>query len=133
MLILAAGLAYLLYSGYMTYRHEMRQEREKKRIEKLVKKHNIRVTDTEIYYYANQVARRNGYAPMNMRSLKNKNPNWIFPGNVFTLLDGQEIVVEEGDTLWRIAEQKLMKRHIQFYSAMEKVRESIDNNGNPYE
>ncbi len=131
LLILAAGLAYLLYTSYVNYRHEMRQEREKKRVENLIKKHDIRVTDTEIYYYANQVARKNGYAPMNMRSLKTRNPNWIFPGNVFTLLDGQEIVVEEGDTLWGIASQKLMKRHIQFYTVMDKLKEAIHDNGDP--
>ena len=132
-LLIAAGLVFLLYTTYNEYKKEMRQQREQKRVEKLVKQHNIRVSDTEIYHYANRVARRNGYAPMNMRSLKNKNPNWIFPGNVFTLLDGQKVHVQPGDTLWGIAEEKLMEKHIQFYTVMEKLKDSIDDNGNPKE
>ncbi|MFW5769914.1 MAG: hypothetical protein ACOCX9_00615 [Spirochaetota bacterium] len=133
LLLITTGLVFLLYTTYNEYKKEMHQQREQKRVEKLIKEHDIRVSDTEIYHYANKVALRNGYAPMNMRSLKNKNPNWIFPGNAFTLLDGQEVHVQPGDTLWGIAEEKLMEKHIQFYTLMEKLKDSIDHNGNTEE
>ena len=106
-----------------------RAEEERKRIEKeknekneLISKYNIHVSDRDIYNYANQVARKNGYREITFKALKEKNPNWIFPGNVFYLMDGEKVVVKWGDTLWDISHKKLMEINIEFYKLIEKIK-----------
>jgi hypothetical protein len=100
-----------------------RKEAEKEKNEKteLIKKYNIRVSDQDIYVYANKVARKNGYREIEYKDLKDKNPNWIFPGNVFYLMDGQKITVVWGDTLWDISDKKLMEAQMQLYKLLEKL------------
>jgi len=120
-----------LYHDYRAREEKMAVERkveaEKNRVETIKKTYNVHVSDYDVFLYANQVALKNGYAPIELKNLKKKNPNWIFPGNVFILMDGERITVVEGNTLWGISEKKLMQRHIDFYSLIEEVKDMSAN------
>ncbi len=94
---------------------------------RIIDKFAITVTDTDIYEYANQVARKNGYSPISMTDLKRMNPNWIYPSNVFILLDGEKIVVQKGDTLWDLAHSKLLRLNIEFFRVLERLEKSPEN------
>ncbi len=130
-----AGLAALgYYIGAPIY-HEHRKaameekrahrEAEEKRIrEELIKKYDIRVSDHDIFVYVNQVALKNGYAPIPYASMKNRNPNWIYPGNVFVMLDGERMVVKEGDTLWKMSYTRLQDRGIAFHRTLEEIEKN---------
>ena len=89
---------------------------------KLINRYQIHITDRDIYAYANRVARKNGYKRISFSALREKNPNWIFPGNVFRMLDEEKITVRKGDTLWELSHDKLMDISINLYSIIEKIR-----------
>lgn len=124
---------------YTAYREKAKIEREKqkkaesekilaekektKKIE-LIEKYNIRVSDRDIYIYANKVAKKNGYREIEYKDLKGKNPNWIFPGNIFYLMDEEKILVKKGDTLWDISDKKLMAIQVEFYKLIDSIEET---------
>lgn len=100
----------------------LKKEEEKKEISDLIMTYNIHVSDRDIYEYANKVAGKNGYRSIEFKALKEKNPNWIYPGNIFYMLDGQKIVVKKGDTLWQHSYDKLMAQYIEFYRIIKKLK-----------
>lgn len=106
----------------------IRIEKEKNEKQELVEKYGIRVSDHDIYLYANKVARKNGYREIEYKDLKEKNPNWIFPGNVFYLMDQEKVTVKSGDTLWDISDKKLMQINIEFYKLADKIEKAKDKN-----
>ncbi len=87
--------------------------------------HNVRITDYDIFRYANDVAVRNGYSSLTLSGLKEKNPHWIYPSNVFIMLDGEKVVVQKGDTLWDLAHAKLEKMNAEFYKITDQL-EKVD-------
>ncbi|MCP4131613.1 MAG: hypothetical protein GY754_11595, partial [bacterium] len=130
-LIILFGVYYwgsIFYLQYKTREQEelarKKIEAEKHRIENLVKNYKIHVSEYDIYIYANKVARKNGFAPLELKYLRKKNPNWIYPGNILYLKDGEKIKVKKGNTLWGLSEKKLMKGHLRFYSLIDKIKES---------
>ncbi|MGV7929257.1 MAG: hypothetical protein AB2L13_10180 [Spirochaetota bacterium] len=134
-LLALAGLAAIAYRFGAPVYHERRQaaieeerarrDAEEKRVrEELIKKYDISVSDHDIFVYVNQVAQKNGYAPIPYASMKNRNPNWIYPGNVFVMLDGERMVVKEGDTLWKMSYTRLQDRGIAFHRILEEIEES---------
>jgi hypothetical protein len=90
----------------------------------LMKKYNIRVKVSEILRYANSVAVKNNYHKISLTALKKKNPDWIYPGNIFLMLDGTRINVKRGDTLWKLSEDKIIETIIVFNRIMEKIKQS---------
>ncbi len=84
------------------------------RYRKLAKEMNIRIRDNDILHYANAVALKNGYHRIASTRLKDRNPDWIYPENVFMMLDGQRVVVSHGDTLWNLSRNKLIESAIRF-------------------
>jgi hypothetical protein len=124
---LAVSLA-IIKTNVDTRRVERERERaavEKRVRRELINKYEITVTATDIFRYANEVALANGYHPIAMEGIKDKNPNWIYPGNVFTLNGGEKVVVKQGDTLWEIAHERLIDRNIAFYRVIERIKEKI--------
>lgn len=121
-----AILYFLAQRGINYYREYQLQEKtlleEKKRTD-LIKQYNIRVTNNEIFNYANKVAKRNGYRGITSSRIREKNPHWIYPGNKFTMLDGETVIVSEGDTLWGLSYKKVMKLHLEFYERVNRIRE----------
>lgn len=102
----------------------MKEEMKRQKVEydALKKKYDIKVTETEIFQYASRIARENGYSPLTMPGIREKNPHWIFPGNVFVMHDGEKINVKEGDTLWDISRTKLERVNLTFYSLVDAIR-----------
>ena len=77
-------------------------------------KNKYKISYSDIFRYANSVAIKNGYAPIELEKLKDKNPHWIFPENIFILLDNKKIIVLKGDTLWGISKNKLIEMNYNF-------------------
>ncbi len=140
LIILIAALLSLLsmkgFNYYMEYRESIKAEKdrleketaqriqaekEKTERQELIEKYQIRVSDHDIYIYANKVAKKNGYREIDYKDLKEKNPNWIFPGNIFYLMDNEKILVKKGDTLWDISDKKLMAIQVEFYKLVDKI------------
>lgn len=94
------------------------QERE------LLLKHKVKITESDIYNYSNEVAVKNGYSKLSYAGLKNKNPHWIFPTNVFIMHDGEKIIVQKGDTLWDLARAKLEKMNADFYKIIDEIEKT---------
>jgi len=59
-----------------------------------------------------------------MSGLKDKNPHWIYPSNVFIMLDGEKVVVQKGDTLWDLAHAKLEKMNAEFYKVTDQLEKT---------
>ncbi|MCP4134373.1 MAG: hypothetical protein GY754_25590 [bacterium] len=93
----------------------------------IIDKYKISVNNFDIYTYANKVAVKNGYNSLSYPKLKHKNPNWIYPENIFIMLDGEKIFVKERDTLWRLARIKLTRMGIHFYELTEKIEKADDS------
>ncbi len=95
---------------------------DKKKIQEMNLGRNITINDNVIYEYANAVALKNGYKPIARYENRVKNPDWIYPGNVFVMLDGQKVIVRDGDTLWDLAKYKLIQMKIEFDALTEQAR-----------
>lgn len=81
---------------------------------------NIKVKDRDIYRYANEVAVKNGYYRIAETKLRERNPDWIYPENVFIMLDFQPVVVSKGDTLWNLSKNKLIESTIKINDLMKQ-------------
>jgi hypothetical protein len=97
---------------------------EKETLPLLQKKFKIRVKVSDILRYANSVAVKNNYNKISLSALREKNPDWIYPGNVFLMLDGTRIKVKRGDTLWKLSEEKIIESIIVFNRIIEKIDQS---------
>jgi hypothetical protein len=91
------------------------------RYRKMAKEMNLKVRDHDILEYANRVALKNGYHKISATRIKELNPDWIYPENVFTMLDGQRVVVSPGDTLWNLSRNKLIESSIRFNEIMKQL------------
>ncbi len=128
-LVSIAAVAALLYGSFYVftaYQEKRERERQARYIEYLTKKYTIHISDRDIFFYANDVAVKNGYSRIDIQSLKEKNPHWIYPGNRFILLDGEIVVIKPGDTLWGISEKKLLALSIAFYTLIDELEKKID-------
>ncbi|MBN2159697.1 MAG: hypothetical protein JW807_09900 [Spirochaetes bacterium] len=85
------------------------------------KQMNIRIRDHDILEYANKVAVKNGYYKIAETTLKERNPDWIYPHNIFVMLDGQRVVVSRGDTLWNLSKNKLIESSLAFDDLMKRI------------
>ncbi len=90
----------------------------------LLVKYKVKISDFDIYNYSNDVAVKNGYSKISYTGLKEKNPHWIFPGNVFIMHDGEKVVVQKGDTLWDLCHAKLEKMNADFYNIVDKIEKT---------
>ena len=64
---------------------------------------NIEWSLVEILFITNWIGYNNGYALVGEEAVLERNPDWIYPGNVFTLPDESRHTVVEGDAIWLIA------------------------------
>ncbi len=90
----------------------------------LLLKHKVKINESDIYRYCNDVAVKNGYSKISLEGLKDKNPHWIFPDNVFIMHDGEKVVVQKGDTLWDLAHAKLEKMNADFYKIIDEIEKT---------
>ncbi len=90
----------------------------------LLLKHKVKISESDIYKYSNDVAVKNGYEKISYDGLKDKNPHWIFPDNVFIMLDGEKVTVQKGDTLWDLCRAKLEKMNADFYKIIDEIEKT---------
>jgi len=86
--------------------------------------HKVKISESDIYRYCNDIAVKNGYSRLSMEGLKDKNPHWIFPDNVFIMNDGEKVVVQKGDTLWDLTHAKLEKMNADFYKIIDEIEKT---------
>lgn len=94
----------------------------------LLEKSGVIITNLDIYNYANDVAVKNGYSRLSYQGFREKNPNWIFPSNIFVMLDGEKVVVQKGDTLWDLSRAKLEKMNADFYRIIQEIKDTPPSN-----
>jgi len=112
---------YLQYKEEQTRAARMKAELAERR--RLTAEYNIEVREYDVYIYANETAVKNGYKPISLSDYnKRRNPHWIYPGNVFVMLDGSRVTVIEGDTLWNLAREKIITKHLAFFKVYDKAR-----------
>ena len=67
-----------------------------------------RFTTYEVLEYVNKIASLNGYHEVGLRDEGLRNPDLIYPGEELVMPSGDKIVVvNEGDTIWKIARNDL--------------------------
>ncbi|PKL18072.1 MAG: hypothetical protein CVV49_07735 [Spirochaetae bacterium HGW-Spirochaetae-5] len=91
---------------------------------KLLQKHKVKISESDIYRYSNDVAMKNGYEKLSYDGLKDRNPHWIFPDNIFIMLDGEKVTVQKGDTLWDLCRAKLEKMNADFYKIIDEIEKT---------
>jgi hypothetical protein len=128
MVLIIAAAIFLLYNIFTVERVVTRdrgpvvQSRDLDvRYRQLGKQRNIVIQDHDIFEYANRVAVKNGYHKIAPTKLRDRNPDWIYPENVFFMLDGQRVVVSRGDTLWNLSKNKLIESTIKFDDIMKQL------------
>jgi hypothetical protein len=90
----------------------------------LLKKHKVKISESDIYRYSNDVAVKNGYEKLSYDGLRERNPHWIFPDNIFIMLDGEKVTVQKGDTLWDLCRAKLEKMNADFYKIIDEIEKT---------
>jgi hypothetical protein len=108
------------------------QAEEAERV-RLVGEYHITVSEYDVYLYANETAVANGYSPIPATDLNKRNPHWIYPGNIFVMLDGERVTVREGDSLWKLARKKVEKRYVDFFRMYDAMRKEIEAGKTPDE
>ena len=92
---------------------------------KILQKYKVEITESDIYRYSNSVALKNGYSEISYDyALKDKNPHWIYPSNIFIMLDGEKVTVQKGDTLWDLSRAKLEKMNADFYKIIDEINKT---------
>lgn len=90
--------------------------------------HYIIITVKDIFLLTNKIARDNGYKELNNQDEIGKDPNWIYPGNMFKLPDGNIYKVVKGDTLWYISYRYIRKQVDNDYLQIMNILAKIDKN-----
>jgi len=86
----------------------------------------VPITILDIYYLTNSIAVKNGYRKLD--SLKNagRDPDWIYPGNLFVLPDETQYTVVKGDTMWDMAHLFIKKTLEADWPTYVRISEEID-------
>jgi len=87
----------------------------------------VPITILDIYYLTNSIAVKNGYRKMDSPKEAGPDPDWIYPGNLFTLPDDSHHTVMKGDTIWGIAHQFIKKTLEADWPTYVRISEEIDN------
>jgi hypothetical protein len=96
-------------------------EAEKQEIESFLSLGYIQITIFDVFKLTNTIALSNGYYALNSVDKLGRDPDWIYPGNTFTLPDGNTHTVVKGDTIWHIAKnfiKKYLDRDWEHYTAL---------------
>lgn len=83
--------------------------------EKVPGEDTVEATNEEILGYANLLAGRNNFAPLNGARAENlRDPDLVYPNDVLQLPDGRRAAVEPGQYIWEIAQTHYRKDRARF-------------------
>jgi hypothetical protein len=130
-LISAAGFLYYKNKPDLSSVIKIERNTPVKTINSIAEEHGIIIDDTDIYEYANLIAVKNGFRKIIKGIIqREKNPDWIYPGNIFLLHDDEKITVKKGDTLWAISRRKLIESEINFNKIFTQIKNSSSTASN---
>jgi hypothetical protein len=86
----------------------------------------IRITILDIYLLTNRIARENGFRELDSPAELGRDPDWIYPGNMFTLPDTTVYNVIKGDTIWYIARRFIRKTLNQDWKKYDQILKDIE-------
>ncbi len=86
----------------------------------------IEITVLDIYLLTNEIATSNGYRRLDSVEETGKDPDWIYPENLFTLPDTTEYSVVKGDTMWYIAHRFIIKRLEEDWDRYSSIKSEAD-------
>ena len=87
----------------------------------------ITITILDIIRMANTIATDNGYRGLGAPEAEGPDPDWIFPGNEFTLPDGNARTVVRGDTIWDIAADYIEDELRAHYAVYQGLMDSLSD------
>ncbi len=89
-------------------------------------------TVQDVLRVTNWIAGANGFRPIGAKDIENRrDPDWIFPGNIFRLPDDRAQTVVAGDTLWSISESFLNQLFLASNMELSHFRDLIDSDEYP--
>jgi hypothetical protein len=87
----------------------------------------VQITMLDIYYLTNKIAVKNGYRKIDSPANAGRDPDWIYPGNLFVLPDETRYTVVKGDTMWDMAHRFIKKTLENDWQVYVRIAEEIDN------
>jgi hypothetical protein len=87
----------------------------------------IEITLLDIYLLTNEIAVSNNYRRLDSVEEVGRDPDWIYPGNLFFLPDGNEYTVVKGDTMWYIAHRFIIHRLEEDWDQYAGIEREIDS------
>lgn len=100
-------------------------EIDRDKVESFLSLGYIQITILDVYYLTNKIAAANGYTELDSVEQLGKDPNWIYPGNVFVLPDETQYTVLQGDTIWHIAKRFIQKNLDRDWAVYRSLIEKI--------
>ena len=86
----------------------------------------IEITIMDIIRLVNRIAGDNGFDPMGEAEVRERDPDWIFPGSVFELPNRTRYTVVRGDTLWGITVRFMIARLREDFSSYQELTEEYE-------
>ena len=98
---------------------------EPEKLESFLSLGYIRITILDVYKLTNKIASANGYKELDSVEQLGKDPNWIYPGNVFKLPDGTVYTVVKGDTVWHITKKFIQENVDRDWPRYQQIMKEI--------
>jgi hypothetical protein len=86
----------------------------------------IEITILDIFLLTNEIAVSNGFRRLDSIEETGRDPDWIYPGNLFVLPDSTEYTVVKGDTMWYIAHRFIIKRLEEDWDSYTSIKREVE-------
>ena len=86
----------------------------------------IEITILDIFLLTNEIAVSNGFRRLDSIEETGRDPDWIYPGNLFVLPDSTEYTVVKGDTMWYIAHRFIIKRLEEDWDSYTSMKREVE-------